>query len=96
MPDTYETNLARIEALAKENGLILNPDPERVKKVVGLMANNYDLVQEWVCPCKQKNKPARRGVDTCCPCPEWKKEIAEKGSCSCRLFYAPETAVGAV
>jgi ferredoxin-thioredoxin reductase catalytic subunit len=88
MPDTYETNYTRISRIASENNLVLNPDAERVRKVVGGMAANYDRVQEWVCPCKQKTKPAVRGQDKTCPCPEWLDEIRKDGHCACRLFYA--------
>jgi ferredoxin-thioredoxin reductase catalytic subunit len=68
----------------------LNPDPERVKKVVGLMTANFEAVGEYICPCKQQNKPPVKGADTLCPCPEMGMEIEESGHCFCRLFVAPE------
>jgi ferredoxin-thioredoxin reductase catalytic subunit len=92
MPDTYTRNLERLQSMASKNGLMLNPDPERVKKVVGLMADNYDAVGEWICPCKQQHKPPERGKDKTCPCPEWLEEIERDGQCYCRLFFTPEKA----
>lgn len=87
--DTYGRNIERLRRLAGENGLVLNPDRARVEKVAGLMADNHDLVGEWVCPCKQENRPAVRGVDKTCPCPEWLDEVRLDGCCGCRLFYSP-------
>ena len=92
MSDTYATNHARLSSVADEHGLILNPDSTRVQKVVGLMAANYDTIQEWVCPCKQTNKPPVQGKDKTCPCPEWLDEIADAGHCHCKLFFSPEQA----
>ena len=89
---TYDDNLARLTRVAEKQGYVLNPDPERVKKVIGLMSENYDLVREWVCPCKQEYKPAVKGKDKLCPCPEWKEEIEQDGHCFCKLFYTPEKA----
>ena len=88
----YDTNLKRLLAVAREQGLVLNPDPARVNKVVGLMTNNFVAVGEYICPCKQEHKPAQKGLDKVCPCPEWLEEIARDGHCFCRLFFTPEKA----
>ena len=57
----YEENLSRLQAIASEGKLVLNPDEARVQKVVGLMTDNFTAIGEYVCPCKQKNKPPVRG-----------------------------------
>lgn len=88
MDCTYGENLKRLQEIAAQNGLRLNDDVERVKKVVGLMTKNYESMGEWVCPCKQTSKPPVSGVDKTCPCPEWKDEIQDEGHCFCKLFYA--------
>ena len=90
MSTTYEHNLDRLRCLAAEHDLVLNSDESRVQKVAGRMAQNYDCVGEWVCPCKQQFKPAQKGMDKTCPCAEWLDEIARDGHCDCRLFYSPE------
>ena len=77
-------SLARI---AEENGLTLNPDEERVEKVVGLMTENVAEFGKRYCPCKQSH-PLAPEKDVLCPCPTWKSEIADDGHCFCRLFYA--------
>lgn len=92
MSETYQTNLKRLTDLAQQHGLVLNPNEERVKKVVDLMADNFDMAGEWVCPCKQTVKPAVKGKDTTCPCPEWQDEINAQGHCHCKLFYTKEKA----
>lgn len=92
MTPEYEKNLARVETIAKEKGLVLNPDKARVQKVVGLMTDNYSAVGEYVCPCKQQYKPPVKGQDILCPCPQIDKEVADDGHCFCRLFYTEEAA----
>jgi len=88
MSPAYQRNYQRLAAVAEEHGLVPNPDEARVQKVVGLMAQNFDAVGEWICPCKQQHKPPEKGKDKTCPCPEWLDEIARDGHCYCRLFYA--------
>lgn len=92
MNTAYETNLGRLDAIAREYGFVLNPDPARVKKVVGLMTENYLAVGEYICPCKQGHKPAQKGMDKVCPCPEWLGEIAQDGHCFCKLFFTVQKA----
>ena len=88
----YDENVRRLENIADERNLVFNPDPARVQKVIGLMTENFEAVGEYVCPCKQKNKPPVKGQDTLCPCPEMADEITKDGHCYCRLFYTSEAA----
>ena len=53
--EEYNKNLARIEKIAQEKGFILNPDDERLKKVVGLMTMNQNEFGKYYCPCKQSH-----------------------------------------
>ncbi|MBN2022220.1 MAG: hypothetical protein JW809_05455 [Pirellulales bacterium] len=89
----YKKNLQRLRGVARMRGLTLNPDAARVQKVVGLMTENFAVVGEFVCPCKQKHKPPIKGADTLCPCPEMMEEVARQGHCFCRLFFDPKFAV---
>jgi len=84
--DKYTKNLRRIQILAAEKGYILNPDEERVKKVVGLMTMNYTSHAEYYCPCKQSH-PLDPDKDVICPCPELEREITKDAHCFCKLFY---------
>ena len=82
----YEDTLQRVSVIAEKSGYILNPNGERVKKVVGLMTENFVQTGKYFCPCKQSH-PLNPEVDVLCPCPTWKEEIKEVGHCFCDLFY---------
>jgi ferredoxin-thioredoxin reductase catalytic subunit len=82
----YQSLLDKVTGLAKQNGCALNPDQERVEKVVGLMTENLVASGKTFCPCKQSH-PLDPAKDVTCPCPEWKTDITRNGHCFCRLFY---------
>jgi len=85
----YQSLLDKVTELARRNGYALNPDQERVEKVVGLMTENLVASGKMFCPCKQSH-PLNSKVDVTCPCPEWKADIERDGHCFCRLFYRAE------
>jgi len=82
----YNKNLVRISKIAKEHGFVLNPDQERLRKVIGLMTMNKNEFGKYYCPCKQKH-PLNPQEDPLCPCPEMDDEISREGHCFCKLFY---------
>jgi len=82
----YNNNLSRIQELAQKHGYSLNPDEDRVKKVVGLMTMNYNTHQAYYCPCKQSH-PLDTEKDVTCPCTVWEDEIRKDGNCFCKLFF---------
>ncbi len=82
----YDKNLKRVRNIAKEKGYILNPDEERMQKVVGLMTMNYNEFNKYYCPCKQSH-PLDPEKDVLCPCSNMDNEIKKDGHCFCRLFY---------
>ena len=84
----YDINLARLRDYAETKGWMLNPDGDRVRKVVGLMTQNLADHGNYFCPCKLGDKTPVEGTDVVCPCPEVDEEIAEKGHCYCRLLFA--------
>ncbi|NLP05914.1 ferredoxin:thioredoxin reductase [Candidatus Fermentibacteria bacterium] len=85
----YASLLEKMQGIASKNGLVLNPDKERIEKVLGLMTENLVATGKPYCPCKQSH-PLDPSKDKTCTCPEWKEEIAADGHCFCRLFYAGE------
>ena len=89
---TYDDCLNRARALAERRGLVLNRDTERVKKVVGLMAENLSNHGHYYCPCKKQNDPPIHGTDPLCPCPELDDELAADGRCFCKLFFTKQAA----
>jgi ferredoxin-thioredoxin reductase catalytic subunit len=86
--EAYEMNLRRVQEIADNNGYILNPDDERLKKVVGLMTMNHTSHGKYYCPCKQSH-PLNPHEDVTCPCEPWEQEIRNDGKCFCKLFFAP-------
>ena len=84
--EEYQALLQDVKRLAGQNGYIINPDLERVEKVVGLMTENLVTAGKRYCPCKQSH-PLDPQTDVTCPCPPWKGEIRKDGHCFCRLFY---------
>ncbi len=82
----YNETLTRTCEIADKAEYILNPDLERVKKVVGLMTMNLISGGDYYCPCKQSH-PLNTEKDVLCPCPEIKQEISADGMCFCKLFF---------
>ena len=84
--DEYNRNLDRIKKIAESQEVILNPDDQRLKKVVGLMTMNFNEFGKYYCPCKQSH-PLDPDKDLLCPCSELKDEVTKDGHCFCKLFY---------
>ncbi len=82
----YEENLKRIKQIAERKGYRLNNNPERVKKVVGLMTMNHNEFKKYYCPCKQ-SEPLDPNKDVLCPCPTLDEEVKKDGHCFCKLFF---------
>ena len=82
----YNDTLARVDKIAEEKGYILNPDQERLQKVVGLMTMNHNEFGKYYCPCKQSH-PLNPGKDVLCPCPPLADEVQKDGYCFCKLFF---------
>lgn len=82
----YNENLRRVEKIAKENCYALNPDQERLQKVVGLMTMNHNEFGKYYCPCKQSH-PLNPDADVLCPCPPLAEEVQKDGYCFCKLFF---------
>jgi peptide deformylase len=82
----YENLMEYLRRMAVRNGYVLNPDQERVEKVVGLMTENLVTAGRRFCPCKQTH-PLDQNKDVVCRCATWEAEIEKEGHCFCRLFY---------
>lgn len=91
--EQYDENLSRIMKTARQRDYVLNPDQERIRKVVGLMTMNKNDFGKYFCPCKQSH-PLDPEKDVVCPCPEITDEIAKDGHCFCRLFYSKQQTGG--
>ncbi|HOO96241.1 MAG TPA: ferredoxin-thioredoxin reductase catalytic domain-containing protein [Caldisericia bacterium] len=78
--------LEQVKKIAQSKSVKLNPDDERVEKVVGLMTNNLVETGKMFCPCKQSH-PIDTHKDVICPCGDCDAEIEKDGHCFCKLFY---------
>ena len=87
--EDYNKLRAMMTQIAEKNDLQLNPDAKRTEKVLSLMTNNLAKTGLRICPCKQSH-PINPEADVVCPCPTWKDEITESGSCHCKLFCAKD------
>ena len=87
--EEYEIILQKMQKIAAKFNYKLNPDKERVEKVIGLMTENFVAEKKYFCPCKQTH-PLDPSVDVTCPCPQWKEEIKNDGHCFCKLFFKQE------
>ncbi len=84
--DEYNAVLRKAQSLADKFGWVLNPDGERVQKVIGLMTMNHLATGDYYCPCKQSH-PLDTEIDAICPCPELDQKMEKDGNCFCRLFF---------
>jgi len=82
----YGKTLNHAEEIIGKAGCTINPDDQRVQKVVGLMTMNFTAAGKYYCPCKQSH-PLDTEKDVICPCPEMEAEIDADGFCFCKLFF---------
>ena len=82
----YNENLSRVTKIARKSGYVLNPDQERLQKVVGLMTMNQNEFGKYYCPCKQSH-PLNPEKDLLCPCLPLADEVQKDGHCFCKLFF---------
>jgi ferredoxin-thioredoxin reductase catalytic subunit len=82
----YNENLSRINRIAQGSNYVLNPDQERLQKVVGLMTMNHNEFSKYYCPCKQSH-PLDPQKDVLCPCAPLAAEVRKDGHCFCKLFF---------
>ncbi len=88
--DKYEDNFVRLQKVADEMGIILNPNEARVQRVIGKMTHHLINMGENVCPCKQTTPHPSPGEEILCPCEDLAEEIRRDGKCHCRLFYSKD------
>jgi len=72
-----------VTSVAKENGWLLNPDANLVKKIIRSLVNSQAKFGVPYCPCSIQRSP-----DKVCPCNSVWHDMAEIGHCNCRLYFA--------
>jgi len=78
--------IKKYEDYAKENGLVLNPDREVVKRLARGLLENEKKYGERYCPCRRISGDKEEDKAKICPCQWHKEEIEKQGHCLCGLF----------
>jgi ferredoxin-thioredoxin reductase catalytic subunit len=85
---TEEELLAWAQHYAKKHGWKLNPDEKQLATVIRGLARNKARFGRPYCPCRIRSGNEERDRIIECPCIYHKDEIANEGSCHCRLYYS--------
>ncbi|OGZ27184.1 MAG: thioredoxin [Candidatus Nealsonbacteria bacterium RIFOXYB1_FULL_40_15] len=83
--DDISSLISESEKYAEDNGFILNPDREAVKRIATGIIGNKKKYGKKYCPCRRITGTEEDEKKTC-PCYYHKNEIKENGHCLC-LFY---------
>jgi thioredoxin len=75
------------QKIAEEKGLKLNPDQKIVESLMKGLLENEKKHGERYCPCRRVSGNREEDSKKICPCDFLEKEISEKGSCVCGLFF---------
>ena len=84
-----EELIKEYEDYAKENGLVLNPNKEVVKRLVRGLLENEKKYGARYCPCRRVSGNKEEDESKICPCQWHKEEIEKQGHCLCGLFIKP-------
>lgn len=91
----YETTsedevLAWVEAYARENGWMLNPDPTVLAAVIRGLARNETRFGVRYCPYHLRSGDDEKDRAIIRPWVYHRDEIERDGHCRCRLYYKKE------
>lgn len=72
---------------AHRHHLVLNPDEKQLATVIrGLVRNKAKFGHQY-CPCRLRSGDEEKDHAIECPCVYHKDEIANDGSCHCKLYF---------
>ena len=85
-PDEAEM-LKWARSYAQQHGWILNKDEKQLNTVIRGLVRNKTKFGRPYCPCRLRsgNEEKDRAIE--CPCVYHNDEIADQGSCHCRLYF---------
>ncbi len=83
---TLEQVRARAEADAKTYGYYLTPQPELLQMFLEGLKTNEERYGYPSCPCRLATGNLEIDRDIICPCDYRDPDVAEYGSCYCRLY----------
>jgi ferredoxin-thioredoxin reductase catalytic chain len=83
---TLEETRRRAEADAKTYGYYLTPQPELLQGFLEGLKTNEDRYGYPLCPCRLASGNFEYDRDIICPCDYRDPDVAQFGSCYCRLY----------
>ena len=83
---TIEEVRRRAEADAKTYGYYLTPQPELLQGFLEGLKTNEDRYGYPLCPCRLTSGNFEYDRDIICPCDYRDPDVAQYGSCYCRLY----------
>ena len=87
---TPEEIARMVDAVAKRQGWVKNPDVkfrEQIEQGLGTTWKHYGY---HLCPCRDGDGTREEDRDIICPCAYAREDIAEFGHCFCGLYLAPK------
>jgi ferredoxin-thioredoxin reductase catalytic chain len=81
-----------LDAVRKNQNLILNPDKRFVEEIASGLMENYNTAGYFGCPCRESWNNRKKDRDIFCPCDYCKPDIKEFGQCYCGLFVSEDVA----
>ena len=84
--DHLEETRRRAEADAKAYGYYLTPQPELLQGFLEGLKTNEDRYGYPLCPCRLTSGNFVYDRDIICPCDYRDPDVAQYGSCYCRLY----------
>lgn len=72
---------------AQKHGWVLNKEEKQLGTVIRGLVRNKNKFGRPYCPCRLRSGDEEKDRAIECPCIYHKDEIADQGSCHCRLFF---------
>ena len=72
---------------AQKHGWILNKDEKQLNTVIRGLVRNKTKFGRPYCPCRLRSGDEEKDRAIECPCVYHNDEIADQGSCHCRLYF---------
>ncbi|MFA5294215.1 MAG: ferredoxin-thioredoxin reductase catalytic domain-containing protein [Methanoregulaceae archaeon] len=87
MDEEEEEILEWAKQYAAKHHVMLNKDEKKLELVIRGLARNKRKFGEAYCPCRLRTGDKEKDAAIICPCIYHEDEIANEGSCHCRLYF---------
>ena len=88
----YDAVLRFARQYARAQGYTLNPDPEKLDRVIAGLVRNQKKHGFRYCPCRPLSGDPKEDAKKICPCFWHRDEVKRDGRCHCSLFWDPKKA----